>query len=78
MFLIAICHQSGDKWQSKTLFLTIYYLPSSIVSTFRLPDGVLTMMGPTGLRMYETIWIVCTKILQLPVYIPNSFLVSSQ
>ena len=31
VFLIAICRQCGDKWQSKTLFLTIFYLPSSIV-----------------------------------------------
>ena len=29
-----ICCQSGDKWQSKTLFLTIFDLGSSIVLTF--------------------------------------------
>ena len=34
VFLIAICRQSGDKWQSKTLFLKIFYLHSSIVLTF--------------------------------------------
>ena len=34
VFLIAICGQSGDKWQSKTLFLTIFDLHSSIVMTF--------------------------------------------
>ena len=33
VFLIAICRQSGDKWQSKTLFLTIYDLRSTIVLT---------------------------------------------
>ena len=32
VFLIAICRQSGDKWQSKTLFLTIFDPLSSIVS----------------------------------------------
>ena len=39
VFSIAICRQSGDKWQSKTLFRTIFYLRSSIVLTlaFRLP-----------------------------------------
>ena len=34
VFSIAICRQSGDKWQSKTLFLTIFDLRSSIVFTF--------------------------------------------
>ena len=33
-FLIAICRQCGDKWQSKTLFLYIFYLRSSIVLVF--------------------------------------------
>ena len=33
VFPIAICRQSGDKWQSKTLFLLIFELRSSIVST---------------------------------------------
>ena len=31
---IAICHQSGDKWQLKTLLLKIFDLCSSIVLTF--------------------------------------------
>ena len=31
LFWIAICRQSGDKWQSKTRFLTIFDLRSSIV-----------------------------------------------
>ena len=34
--LIAIRRQLGDKWQSKTLFLTILYLRSLIVISFRL------------------------------------------
>ena len=32
-FLIAICHPSGDKWQSKTLFLSIFDPSSSIVKS---------------------------------------------
>ena len=36
MFSIAICRHSGDKWPSKTLFLTIFDLDSSIVLTFSI------------------------------------------
>ena len=36
VFLIAICRQSGDKWQSKTLFLTILDLHSSILLPFSI------------------------------------------
>ena len=32
-FLIAICRPSGDKWQSKTLFLAIFDLPLLIVKS---------------------------------------------
>ena len=32
-FLIAICRPAGDKWQSKTLFLTIFDSRSSIVNS---------------------------------------------
>ena len=31
VFLIAICHHTGDKWESKTLFLWIFDPRSSIV-----------------------------------------------
>ena len=31
-----ICRQSGDKWQSETLFLTIFDLRSSIVLMFSI------------------------------------------
>ena len=31
VFSIAICHPTGDKWQSKTLFLSIFYPSLSIV-----------------------------------------------
>ena len=39
VFLIAICRQSGNKYQSKTLFLMTFYLHLSIVLNFdfRLP-----------------------------------------
>ena len=30
-FLIAICRQTSNKWQSKTLFLAIFVLHTSIV-----------------------------------------------
>ena len=36
MFSIAICRRSGDKGQSKTLFLTIFDLRSSIGLTFSI------------------------------------------
>ena len=37
VFLIAICRQCGDKWQSlKTLFLMIFDLGSSIVLAFSI------------------------------------------
>ena len=35
-FLIVICRQSGNKLQSKTLFLTILDLCSSILLTFSI------------------------------------------
>ena len=34
VFLIAICHQLGDKWQSETLSLKIFDLGLSIVLMF--------------------------------------------
>ena len=43
VFSIAICHHTGDKWQSKTLFLSIFDARSLIVDNVfdcRLP-GVL-------------------------------------
>ena len=44
-FWIAICRQSDDKWQSKTLFLAIFYPRSSIVKSVfdcRLPGVLLS------------------------------------
>ena len=34
VFLIAICRRTGDKWQSQTLFLTIFDLHLLIVLLF--------------------------------------------
>ena len=36
VFLIAVCRQSGDKWQSKTRFLTTFDQRSSIVLMFSI------------------------------------------
>ena len=36
MILIAICRQSGEKWQSKTMLLPTFGLRSSIVLTFSI------------------------------------------
>ena len=36
VFSIAVCRQTGDKWQSKTLFLTIFDLCLLIVLTFSI------------------------------------------
>ena len=33
VFSIAICRPTGDKWQSKTLFITIFDVHSSIVDS---------------------------------------------
>ena len=44
VFSIAICHHTGDKWQSKTLFLSIFDPRSSIVDYVfdcRLPGVVV-------------------------------------
>ena len=36
VFSNAICYQYGDKWQSRTLVLTLFYLRSSIVLGFSI------------------------------------------
>ena len=36
VFSIVICRRSGDKWKSRTLFLAIFDLCSSIVVTFSI------------------------------------------
>ena len=44
MFSIAICHQTGDKWQPGKLFLTIFDRRSLILLTF------LIAAYPVGFR----------------------------
>ena len=46
VFSIAICRQCVDKWQSKTLFLSIFYLRSSMVLCFRLPPTRCVYIRP--------------------------------
>ena len=36
VFLIAICRQTGDKWQWKALFLTSFDIHSSVVFMFSI------------------------------------------
>ena len=64
-FSIAICRSTDDKWQSKTLFLWIFYPRSSIVKhvfdcrllgVFIINVGVMTVMCSThGERKLITI-----------------------
>ena len=63
MFSITICRPTGDKWQSKTLFLTIFDLHSSIALTFSIPpircdNGTYTVIRsdddfPSGIRIKD-------------------------
>ena len=51
VFFIAICRPTGDKWQSKTLFLLIFDLHSSIVDYLfdcDLPGVVSQMQSLTA------------------------------
>ena len=48
VFSIANCRQSGDKWQSKALFLAILDPRSSIVLTFS-PASYLKFLFNIGL-----------------------------
>ena len=44
-FSIAICRQLGDKWQSKSLFLTIFHVCSSIVLTLLIAIYLICIPG---------------------------------
>ena len=46
VFLIAICRQAGDKWQSKTLFQTALDLRSSIVFMFSIATYLVWIYTP--------------------------------
>ena len=53
VFLIAICGQCGDKWQSKTLFLVIFDLLSSIVLAFSIAAYPMWITGSENSRGLE-------------------------
>ena len=54
VFFILIFHQSGNKWQSKTLFLMNFDLHSSIVLTFLIAAyPVCYWKKPTICAMYQ-------------------------
>ena len=55
VFSIAICRQCGDKCQSKTLFLSIFYLRSSIVLEFRL---LPTQCDFLGVSFRVILWVL--------------------
>ena len=53
VFLIAICRLTGNKWQSKILFQTIFDLGLSIVLMFSIATKLFSIAskqicGPTG------------------------------
>ena len=50
VFSIAICRQLGDKWQSKTLFVAMFGLRSSIVLTFLIAVYLMWIQGIAILR----------------------------
>ena len=58
VFSIPICRQCGDKWQSKTLFLLIFDLRSSIVLAFSIAAypvclcNILTLCMDEKYNMY--------------------------
>ena len=55
-FLIAICRPTGDKWQSKTLFLAIFDPRSAIV------NGVFDFHQP------DVLLLVCLPVLNIILY----------
>ena len=58
VFSIAICHQLGDKWQSKALFLTIFDLRSLIVLTFLIAAYPVSCKGFLQIQSY---WFMFNK-----------------
>ena len=58
VFLIAICRHTGDKWQSKTLFLSIFDPYSSIVDYIfdcRLPGVRLELISKRQIRQNDSL-----------------------
>ena len=58
VFSIAICRQCGDKWQPKTLFLTIFDLRSSIVLAFSIAAYPVWYSFPYKLQPFPHFWNV--------------------
>ena len=52
VFSIVICRQWGDKWQSKTLFLLIFNLGSSIVLAFLIAAYLVCYYMAAYIKMY--------------------------
>ena len=74
VFVIAICYLTGDKWQSKTLFLLIFYPHSSIFKSIfdcRLqgvalsPHQLMEKKHQNWTPSKKTSWIhTCAKVYQ--------------
>ena len=87
VFFIDDRRHLGDKWQSKTLFLTIFYLPSSIVLTFLInvtqcwsTDSVCKQFGPRSVQQHVIFFKIYmpsyTVVLDVKVFgVPLSFFV---
>ena len=58
VFSISICRQSGDKWQSKTLFLMIFGLHSSIVLEFLIAAWTSCGESTNGDSLLGVVWRV--------------------
>ena len=64
VLLIAICHPTGDKWQPKTLFLTIFDPHSPIVNYVfgcRLSGVLLRVARHVLLRSRDCWWFEITR-----------------
>ena len=66
-FLIAICRPTGDKWQSKTLFISIFYPCLSIFKSVfdcRLSGVVLitNYHAPILLALHLLLKIACVSV----------------
>ena len=65
MFSIDICRLTGDKWQSKTLFLLIFDPRSSIVDNVfdcRLPIVINNNNNPALLLIFATVLTTCVMV----------------
>ena len=63
--LIAICRQSCDKWQSKTLFLTIFDLRSLIVLTISMAAYPVWFLVSDSVVLYSLLLLPLCVIFML-------------